>query len=160
MAHTQARSDLARLQGEIKRLENQLLVAKEKAQKLTHYIEMSELYDAGKAPLSSSSQHRGGRSAAAADIAVSIITERGHPVHTRELLEELEKRGVTFDTTNPVTNLSSALSRSPLLVGNRSEGWSLTEWKESRRTEAEDDLPHGFARASTRVLDLDDDIPY
>lgn len=129
MAVNQARADLARLQSEIKRLENQLLVAKQRAEKVANYIEMSELYSSGMGVTASATRSRSGKSAAAADMVAQILGQKGHPIPTRDLLKELESKGIIFDSHNPVTNLSSALSRSPLLVGDRTEGWSLAEWK-------------------------------
>lgn len=164
MAIEQARTDLARLQAEIKRLETQLVSARERAEKVAHYIEMAELYSSGTGVVASVTRTRGGKSAAAAEIVAEILSQRGHPIKTRELLEELRARGVTFDTPNPVTNLSSALSRSPLLIGSRAEGWSLREWKDdpsvSHAESTNDDIWTVPARSPTGVLELDDDIPF
>lgn len=164
MALEQARSDLARLQAEIKRLELQLVTARERAEKVAHYIEMAEIYSSGTGNVAGMTRGRGGRSAAAADIVVEILSQRGHPIRTRELLKELETRGVIFDTPNPVTNLSSVLSRSPLLIGNRSEGWSLREWKASSQSVSQSELVDDSwtvpSPEHASVPDLDDDIPF
>lgn len=128
-----ARADLAKAEGDVKRLQAQLEDAKARATKLAHFIEMAELYDRGIEP--STSRGTGGRSAEAARLAVEILKERGRPLHTRELLMELEQRGIVIHSANPVTNLSASLSRSPELKASRSHGWSLAQWRPESRDE-------------------------
>lgn len=130
-----ARADLAKAEGDVKRLQAQLEDARARATKLAHFIEMAELYDRGVEP--STSRGTGGRSAEAARLAVEILKERGRPLHTRELLTELEQRGLVIHSANPVTNLSASLSRSPELKANRSHGWSLSQWQSESRDDSD-----------------------
>lgn len=57
------------------------------------------------------------------DLALKIIQEFGRPVPTRELLVELEKRGLTVGGQDPASTLSARLSRAPRLENVRPEGW-------------------------------------
>ncbi|WP_132092870.1 HTH domain-containing protein [Caulobacter sp. BK020] len=128
MPTSKAEADLARAQAEIRRLEGQLQDARARAVKIAHYIEMAKLYESGASPLPETKRGSGGRAVAAAQMAVEVLREERRPLHTRELLEALGKRGLVFDSQNPITNLSSALSRSDELIADRSTGWKLREW--------------------------------
>ena len=56
-----------------------------------------------------------------------MVQERGRPIPTKELVDLMKARGLDVGGNNPVTTLSSYLSRAPELSADRSRGWSLTE---------------------------------
>lgn len=60
-------------------------------------------------------------------VAAEIIKERGRPVPTREILIELERRGVEVGGKEPFSTLSTRLSRASTIIGTRGIGWSLKE---------------------------------
>lgn len=92
------------------------------------------------APVVQVQQHRAsraivgmpGRLSETRRIAEEIIRERGRPVATRDLLVELERRGVEVGGKDPFATLSARLTRAPTLVGTRGVGWSLKT--EARQT--------------------------
>jgi hypothetical protein len=160
MAISKAESDLARAQADVRRLEAQLLEARERATKIAHYIEIAKIYEAGVSPSPETRRGGGGRSAEAARLTADILRERGEPMHTRQILAELARRGFVIDSLNPVTNLSSALSRSDELKSDRSMGWSLAEWQTEEKPIAEITLDDIFGDAPLRrVVPNEDDIP-
>ncbi len=66
-----------------------------------------------------------GRLSETEHVAAEIIKERGRAIPTRDLLVELENRGVEVGGKDPASTLSARLSRSSVLVGRRGIGWSL-----------------------------------
>jgi hypothetical protein len=142
-AVARAEQDLANLRKEIGDLEERLAVAKEKAGKITVFLEMAQVYRANG---ESTAPHRGAASPAgdvadeeplrfrdglaksAAREAIAVLRERGEPVQAKELLDVLRTRGIEIPGQNPVSNLSGYLSRSPELVADRAVGWSLKVW--------------------------------
>jgi len=139
MSVENAKSDLARLRNEIARLEAQLAGARERAVKIENYIEITELYEAAtnvvERGVRARSSTGSGSVGPIARTVVELLRERGSPIKTTELLIELEKRGITINGINRVSNLSAFLSRAKdQLRANRSEGWSLIEWSDSLPT--------------------------
>ena len=61
-------------------------------------------------------------------------------MHTSDLHALIVDRGITLGGKNPMQALSGYLSRTPELVSDRSRGWSLLEWQEGSKQEAEFDL--------------------
>jgi hypothetical protein len=86
---------------------------------------------ANSAPSSAKGDRRpkGGVSGAAVRETITILRERRRPIRTRDLLDILASRQIVIGGKNPVINLSSHLCRTPELVGDRSQGWSLREWR-------------------------------
>lgn len=68
-----------------------------------------------------------GRIAETEEAARAIIVELGRPVPTREMLEQLEARGVIVGGQDPSATLSARLSRAPSIIGERGSGWRLRE---------------------------------
>ncbi len=64
------------------------------------------------------------------DTCVDMLRQRGKPMRTKALLEELEKNGVVFNVADPLVGLSNKLSKSRLLRRHDLLGWFLTEWPE------------------------------
>lgn len=150
MSVYKAQQELTALRQEIERLETRLNEARLRATKLAYYVEMaaefgSDLPRSNEAPAArfdatprfnasadvNGSRPRipqGGMSGRAVRESIALLRERNHPLHTREIYEILEKRGITLGGTNPINALSGYLSRSPGLIADRSTGWSLEEW--------------------------------
>src|SRR5207237_929038 len=72
---------------------------------------------------------KGGVSGAAVRETIAILHERRRPLRTRELLDILASRQIIIGGKNPIIGLSSHLCRTPELISDRSQGWSLREWK-------------------------------
>jgi hypothetical protein len=65
----------------------------------------------------------------AADVCVDILRQTGRPWRTRELLAELERRGVAVGGLDPASNLSNRLGQCPDKVRSHNIlGWHLAEW--------------------------------
>lgn len=88
-----------------------------------------------------------GRISETEHVATEIIRERGRPVSTRELLVELEKRGIEVGGKDPFSTLSARLSRAPTLVGTRGIGWSLKS--EARQKDEAAGTPNPDAPAAS-----------
>jgi len=144
-AIARAERDLAEVRREIGDLEQQLAAAKERAGKIAVFLEMAQIYGANgggasnpspssaiEPKLTPSIDSKGGLAKAAAREVITVLRERGQPVHTKELLDILRARGIEIAGRNPVTNLSGYLSRSPELTADRAAGWSLAEWSRSQ----------------------------
>jgi hypothetical protein len=152
MSVQRAQQELAHLRQEIQRIEGRLLDMRARAIKLEHYIEMAREF--GDRPsartndtASSARSHddrerapRGGMSGRAVQECISILRERHEPIHTTELHALIVDRGIRLGGKNPAQALSGYLSRTPELVSNRSQGWSLREWEAESGQEAEFDL--------------------
>ena len=130
MAIERAKTDLARLQREIARLESQLFIAKGRATKLEHYLEVASEYGED-----ADSETRAFRQENAkrhlTEIAIEILREEKKPLRTRDLIERIEKLGILVPGKDPVANLSSMLSRSDELMADRTAGWSLKAWADA-----------------------------
>jgi hypothetical protein len=86
------------------------------------------------------SRPRTERTQAILDLAVYIIRERGGPVPTSAVLEEIQKRGVTVHGHRPANNLSAILSYSKLFQSHGRAGWTLADPSApAKNTEAEDE---------------------
>lgn len=134
MSVAKAVNDLEALRAEIAEAETRLAELQQRAIKIAHYIEMASEYtpSAGTSHKISESERRSrqpGDPPKNVRESISILRNYGHPMKTKDLIDELAKRGIPTGGQNPVTNLSSALSRfKNLLAADRSEGWSLREW--------------------------------
>jgi len=125
-----ATKDLSRARTEINRLEVQLIDARNRAQKLEHYLEMLKFYgpvDGEPEPEKPPSDGR----LNVTDQVIELLRGAGQPMHTRALVDQLAKKGTVIKGDNPTGNLSSTLSRSKALESSRLDGWSLVEWKQS-----------------------------
>ena len=127
MSIERARQDLVAVERDIVHLKGRLEIAEARRVKLISYIEISELYitaaDAPKSPTQES-----GTPPRVVQEVISILTDAGHPIRTRDLLPLLTLRGLRIGSQNPVTNLSGSLSKwKQLLIANRREGWSLVQ---------------------------------
>ncbi len=60
-------------------------------------------------------------------VAAAVIRERGKPVSTRDLLDELVSRGVEVGGADPLATLLARLRRSPSLEHEKPFGWRLVE---------------------------------
>src|SRR5437016_2223851 len=146
-AVARAEQDLANLRKEIGDLEERLAAARERAGKITVFLEMAQIYGAngesapthpdapspaGEAADTAPLRFLDGLAKSAAREVIAILRERGQPVQTKELLAALGARGIEIAGQNPVSNLSGYLSRSPELMPDRAVGWSLREWPEPK----------------------------
>ncbi len=136
-----AQEDLESLRVQIEETKRNLAELEAQAVKIAHFIEMANVYAPSPDHPENAAPDNGNKSTRlrqAGDppknvrVAISILRERNQPMKTKELVDELAKRGITIGGKIPVTNLSSALSRfKDLLTADRSEGWSLNEWAQS-----------------------------
>ena len=60
---------------------------------------------------------------------VAVMEQHSGPVATRDLLHELESRGIRISGSQPVRNLSSKLSSSPRFLSLGPQGWVLADWE-------------------------------
>lgn len=136
MGLAKAKSDLEAVRREIAQLEAKLRNAKDREIKISHYIEMFELYSGERATdsVGSETSQRQRRTSSvtsnvndAVTACINYLREVKHPVKTKDLLTMLQDRGIEVGGQNPVTNLSAMLSRSEGLQADRSVGWSLCE---------------------------------
>jgi hypothetical protein len=146
-AVARAEQDLSNLRKEIGDLEERLAAAREKAGKITVFLEMAQIYgangesasrqpdaapNAGDAADMQPLRFLDGLAKSAAREVIAVLRERREPVQTKELLSVLRTRGIEIPGQNPVSNLSGYLSRSPDLLADRAVGWSLREWAEPK----------------------------
>jgi hypothetical protein len=140
MSVERAEADLAAARALVRRLETQLEDARKRVVKLEHYVEMAREYD-GKPtreePNRAPSRRSGGVSGAAVRAVLDILREAGRPMMTRDLVEELTKRGVPIpgDPARVVVNLSGYLSREKAVRSDRAHGWSLAETGDASTSE-------------------------
>ena len=135
MSLERAKADLARARSEVVKLTANLQAATARVTKLEHYLEIARAYDMYDSGASSDRPSPGGLTLVQA--AMEIIRESAARQPTRDLIEELERRGYHIGGANKVTNLSSALSRSPALSSSRTKGWGLMEWEQNKAPEAQ-----------------------
>lgn len=178
MALNRAEADLKKAKSELAKLELQVEITRARVLKLEHYIEMARIYEASEAdqPIAETPKRRGGVVGAVIDI---LRESRSEGMQTREILEELKKRGIDIGGNNPITNLSSTLSRADDLVNVPGVGWTLKvrvrddvpipesavspaesapEW--AKKTQEFAPSP-GYGYGSTATgPDLDDEIPF
>lgn len=149
MSMARAQLDLKRLETQAVDLRAKLVAIEAQVEKVRAYIEIAKLY-ADDAPadrlISPEKKSKGGRpsggiSTQAVETSLAIIRAARKPLHTRDLIRELAARGVVIGGTNPVTNLSGFLSRSPELKNSRTLGWSLAEWPADFPTEPASNNP-------------------
>jgi hypothetical protein len=135
MSVARAETELTHLQSEYSRLQSQLDEVRQRIVKIQNYIEMAREFETTtstphptESPEIRSRVPKGGIGGQASRLAIEMVRERRQPIPTRELVEMLKVRGVDVGGGNPVTTLSSYLSRVPELSADRSRGWSLKEW--------------------------------
>ena len=136
----QALADLARVDVEAQHARSQLADFEEQARQLRTYVDVARKYAEAR-----SSQGADGLASTTAptsdasngktfyrqvtDMAVDLIRAKGRPIQTRDLLAQMEQRGLKVNGQNPVANLSGYLCRDrKRLVNNRRLGWRLVEW--------------------------------
>ena len=122
-----AKADLRKLRADLLRAETQVVALNNRILKVEAYIEMVEVYES-EVVAEEPGRTRFGVAAHTVRTAVQILAEAGRRMHTREVLEELGKRGVTVAGKDPAANLSGFLSRAEELHNNRAEGWGLRAW--------------------------------
>ena len=136
----QVLADLAHLDARAQRARDQLAEIDEEATLLRAYVTVVRKYaSAGSkqetnGPVSttaSTCDTADGRSKSRriTDLAVHLITAKGRPIRTRDLLPQMEQHGLPMGGQNPVATLSGFLCRDKKrLVNNRKLGWRLVEW--------------------------------
>jgi hypothetical protein len=134
MSIARAEAELTILKGEFERTRLRYVELQQRITKVQNYIDVAREFES--ATIDSSRENlpekrtripQGGIGAKAIRLAVEMIRERSQPIPTRELVDMMRARGLDVGGGNPVTTLSSYLSRAPELSANRSRGWSLTE---------------------------------
>lgn len=142
MSIEKAKSDLAKLNMEINRLDMILTDARQRATKLRHYIEIAQTYEADQS-VSSQAGRLGtpNKSATISSTVKSMLESERRYIRTRDLVVELTKKGIDVGGSNPVTNLSGFLSRSEDLYNDRTLGWGLAEWKDRPPSTSESEDP-------------------
>lgn len=137
MSLERAEADLAQARAEVRRYEQQLESARQRALKLEHYVELARHYAALAGGIDDEprqgSKQRGGASVDAVRVVIGLLREAKRPIKTRDLLATLRDRGIVLGgpADRQVTNLSGYLSRNEELVNDRATGWSLKEWTAS-----------------------------
>jgi hypothetical protein len=146
MAVEKARADLAQLERRAEQLQAELDDVNEHINKLRIFLALADVYVADQEKPQTSERENPangrtprGRSGQALGASIQLIRETGKPVITRVLLEKLAERGIHIGGVKPVANLASILSKSPLLVSSRTEGWSLAEWAEGSAAPGDSD---------------------
>jgi hypothetical protein len=125
MAIDRALADLEEAKREAIRLSALLDSVHQRIRKLEIYIEMAESYES---PSASAAPVRLNASPIV-PACISILRAHGTRMPARQLVEELERRGVLIGGTNKITNLSGTLSRAPEFSASRLDGWGLAEWE-------------------------------
>ena len=131
MSMEKATAKLALVEQDLDKARARVRDLEQQAERLRTYIEVATELNSSpqlKAPVRPAKITKGEK---LVGYCIEIITAREGPVRTRELVAELTKRGIDIGGTNPVTNLSGALSKSPHLINDRVNGWSLAEWEET-----------------------------
>ena len=133
-------ADLASLDAKVQHLRAHLAEAEEEASQLRtglvlvrKYVKAKPEWEAdGLASTTVPTSDRSNGSSKtrrATDMAIDLIRAKGQPIPTRDLLPQMEERGLTIGGQNPVATLSGYLCRDrKRLVSNRTLGWSLVEW--------------------------------
>lgn len=150
MSKERAERELAALQQTIRRAEATLAEARDRALKLTHYIEVVQEYGKreGDLPHAAREQEakpngtigskvpKGGMSGRAVRECVEILRAQNRRIPTDRLLEMLQERGIRIGGDKPRNSLSGYLSRTPEVDSDRSAGgWGLKEWSASTNEE-------------------------
>ena len=151
MSVEKAKSQLVGIEAELGRLKARLTELEARAERLRVYIEVAhELELPGIEHFGANrlgSETKGEKMAAEC---VAIISAHGRPMKTRELVDELERRGFAIGGENKITNLSSSLSKAKSLLRiDRATGWMLVQWDDA--SHAGSDPRHGVAH------DVDED---
>ena len=141
------KNKIAELRRTIASAEGQIADLEAQAIKVSNYIEMARIYEPPGLALSRSftsspvdmSAFNGTASVTTiapshskqrrippriVEESIQILKEKHHPIKTRDLIEELKKSGIPVYENNPITTLSSMLSRwKDILTPNRTDGW-------------------------------------
>lgn len=144
MSVAKAKMELENLRERSLLLEREIIEIADKILKISNYIEISETYGYFSAQENLPSQTIRSVSSAMRSSTdrvkiatlprnvrgvIKILEDEGQPLPTRQLVEKLKEKGIIIGGKNPVTGLSSALSRhKSLLRPSRTDGWSLTSW--------------------------------
>ena len=136
----QALAELEHLDAESQRVRNQQAKIDERIRRLRTYVAVDQEFaearskqetDEPASTAASTSDTSNGKtlSRRTTDMAVDLIRAKGQPIHTRDLLAQMEQHGLTVGGQDHVATLSSYLSRAKEhLVNNRRLGWRLVEW--------------------------------
>jgi hypothetical protein len=135
MSIARAEAELTILKGEFERARVRYVELQQRITKIQNYIDVAREFESTgvDSPRENPSERRsripqGGIGAQAIRLAVEMVQERGKPIPTKELVDLMKARGLDVGGNNPITTLSSYLSRAPELSADRSRGWSLTGW--------------------------------
>jgi len=135
----QALAELEHLDAESQRVRNQQAKIDERIRRLRTYVAVDQEFaearskqetDGPASTAASTSDTSNGKtlSRRTTDMAVDLIRAKGQPIHTRDLLAQMEQQGLIVGGRNPVANLSGYLCRDKKrLANNRSLGWKLVE---------------------------------
>jgi hypothetical protein len=140
MSVQRAERELAALTQQIDMLKARIDGMRDRAVKLSHYIEVAGEFDYNAVSSEEPARHaadpkapQGGMSGRAVKECKAILRERGRPVKTKELFDLIQQRGIRLGGANPCQALSGYLSRSEGLISDRTVGWSLEEWNTQKR---------------------------
>ena len=70
--------------------------------------------------------------------AIADILRDGEPKHRREILEQVEKKGIVVGGARPINNISARLSQDPRFSSAGNGNWKLTPAPVSEREEPDD----------------------
>lgn len=116
-----------------KRIEAEISALKDRLRQIEAFISLYDEFASGSDPSEASPRRdpiqttlmpTQGRKISTPD-AVQTILEDGYPRTTATLLQLLDQQGIKVGGTRKIVNLSSALSRDPRFVNDRTKGWSL-----------------------------------
>ena len=139
-------ADLASLDAKVQHLRAHLAEAEEEASQLRTGLVLVRKYvktraereaDGPASTTAPASDRSNGSSKTrrATDMAIDLIRAKGQPIPTRDLLPQMEQRGLTIGGQNPVATLSGYLCRDrKRLVNGRKLGWKLVEWGDDTPT--------------------------
>ena len=129
MSIARAEAELTILKGEFERTRLRFAELQQRIAKIQNYIDVAREFESTEDALPDKRTRipQGGIGAQAIRLAIEMVRERGQPIPTRELVDMMKDRGLDVGGNNPITTLSSYLSRAPELSADRSRGWSLTE---------------------------------
>ena len=125
MPLARAERDLQKVHADVARLEAQLSELKQKAVKISHFIEMLGVYGSADINEEVHANRSNPSASKTVNAVVEILTENGRPMKTKELLEALALRGILIGGQIPANNLSGTLSKADIFQSDRANGWSL-----------------------------------
>jgi hypothetical protein len=146
MSVQQAEREMAALQDTKQRLEAELSATTDRIIKLAHYVEIAREFgptssypepraatdESASKPngASTAKAPKGGMSGRAVRECIAILRERKRRIPVRELNDLILQRGIRLGGQSPINSLSGYLSRTPGLIGDKTLGWGLEEWRD------------------------------